>query len=139
MANSKMHELAGKINSMKNPAVIGISIGTVVKTDPFTVTVAGEQVILVEGDELFVCRGLKEQTYEDASWEWEDGTLTASISGTTSVEGESVSGTVDNPTSGSETGTLIIDPGIKPGDLVLVVPTADEQTWIAVDRIEVST
>jgi len=139
VANSKMHELAGKINSMKNPSVIGISIGTVVKTEPFTVTVAGEQVILVEGDELFVCRGLKEQIYEDASWEWEDGTLTASISGTTSAEGESVSGAVDNPTSGSETGTLIIDPGINPGDFVLVVPTADEQTWIAVDRIEVST
>ena len=136
MGSSKLNELAVKLNSMKNPSRIGVSIGKVVKTKPLSISIADGAAILVEGEELYVCDSLKEQTYDSSEWEWSGGTLEASVTGSTSPEGESVTGSVTGATSGKEKGSIKVDPHITKGDMILVVPMVDEQIWIAVDRIK---
>lgn len=157
MAKSKVNELASKLNSMKNPLFIGVSIAEVVKLKPFSVSLAGGNIILTEGEELFVCESLKKRTHkasikggnikgelsisnysEDVSgqvtYATSDGTLSGTLAGSLngSAEGKATITDIEQSTTG---GTITIDPEIKKGELVLVIPTADEQTWIAVDRI----
>ena len=138
MANSNIYELANKLNAMKNPSLIGISIGEVINTDPFSVAIAGGQIILVEGEELYVAERLKKKAYA-VEFEWTEGNVTANVTWKTSPDSEGVAGSATGTTSGKEKGTVKIDPAVEKGDMVFVVPTADEQTWIAIDRIGVST
>lgn len=112
MPNSKINELARRLEKMKNPAEIGISIGEVIKKDPLTISIAGGLVKLVEGEELEVCENLKERVFENVRWEWEE----------------------DGETKTRE-GTITIDPDIKKGDLIVVLPEHGEQSWIAAGRI----
>lgn len=130
MGNSKINELASKLNEMKNPSKIGTSIGEVVATEPFTVSIAGGAILLTEGEELRVAEKLKKTKY-DATLEWTSGNMAGSAtiadvgSGALAVTGS----------SGKSVGKITIDPKVKKGDNILVVPTDSEQTWIAVDRI----
>ncbi len=133
MQGSNKNRLAGLLNSMKNPELIGPSIGKVTKAKPLTLSIADGKIILTEGEELEVCEKLKKMKYS-AEWTWTGGSLTASITGTTSDD-KSVTGSVTGQTSGTEKGNITIDPKIKAGDMILVIPGADEQSWIAVDRI----
>lgn len=88
MQNSNLNALAQKLNEMKNPKLIGISVGKVTKKDPLTISIADGHVLLTKGEDLEVCEGITK-----------------------------------------------LDPEIKKDDKVLVVPTADEQSWIVIDRI----
>ena len=134
MQNSNTTALAEMLKGMKNPKLIGISIGEVIKTSPLTVSIASGLIVLTEGEDLNVCEKLKKKKY-DAKFTWEGGSLTANITGETADSHEAVTGSVTGETKGTEEGKITIDPKIKKGDKVLVVPTVDEQSWIAVDRI----
>ena len=133
MQNSNMNALAKKLNSMQNPIIIGPSIGKVTKKSPLTISIAGGKITLTEGEELEVCERLKKVRY-DAKFTWEGGSLTANIEGETE-DHKSVTGSVTGATKGTEEGKITIDPKIKVGDKLLLIPAADEQTWVAVDRI----
>ena len=133
MQNSNTNELAKQLKAMRNPKLIGTSIGKVTKANPLTVSIADGLVVLTEGEDLSVCEKLKKKKYT-AKFTWENGSLTANISGETASH-EAVTGSVTGQTKGTEEGEITIDPEIKKGDMILVVPSADEQSWIAVDRI----
>ena len=107
MQNSNTNELAKQLKAMRNPKLIGPSIGKVTKAKPLTVSIADGLILLTEGEDLSVCEKLKKKKYA-AKFTWEDET---------------------------KEGHITIDPEIKKDDMVLVVPAADEQSWVAVDRI----
>lgn len=109
MQNSNLTALAAELNKMKNPKLIGTSIGEVTKADPLTISIAEGLITLTEGEDLSVCEKLKKTEYE-VKYTWESGDLPSS-------------------------GKITIDPKVKKGDMVLVIPAADEQSWVAVDRI----
>jgi predicted ribosome-associated RNA-binding protein Tma20 len=121
VANSKIKELAGRLNEMKNPSLIGISVGTVINTNPFTLSIADGNILLAQGDVLEVCEALKKRR----------------IRCEVSVPVLDNSGAEIGKTDAGAEGYIEIDPEIKKGDQIAVVPTADEQTWIAIGRIEV--
>ena len=133
MQQSNVNALAQILKGHENPKLIGVSIGKVTKTSPLTVSIADGLITLAEGEELTVCEKLKKTKY-DAKFTWTGGSLTASIEGETESH-ETVTGAVTGSTKGTEEGSITIDPKIKKGDKILVVPTADEQSWIAIDRI----
>lgn len=133
MQRSNVNRLANKLNEFKNPLHVGISVGEVVKKTPLKVAIAGGSIKLTEGEELLVCESLKEHKV-NAKWKWTGGSLTAAITGETN-QGDTVTGSVSGATSGTEEGKITIDPKVKVGDKLLLVPMVDEQTWIAVDRI----
>lgn len=152
MGRSNVNALAAKLNKMKNIPHIGPCIGKVVKADPLTVSIADGVVQLVEGEELFVCESLKKRTCDAAI---SGGKLKGDISISNyseTVEGDvsigsvsgSLSGTLEGGASGkveisgiSQSGAtkITIDPKVKAGDEILVIPMEGEQAWIAVDRI----
>lgn len=152
MGRSNVNALAAKLNKMKNIPHIGPCIGKVVKADPLTVSIADGVVQLVEGEELFVCESLKKRTCDAAI---SGGKLKGDISISNyseTVEGDvsigsvsgSLSGTLEGDASGkveisgiSQSGAtkITIDPKVKAGDEILVIPMEGEQAWIAVDRI----
>lgn len=152
MGRSNVNALAAKLNKMKNIPHIGPCIGKVVKADPLTVSIADGVVQLVEGEELFVCESLKKRTCDAAI---SGGKLKGDISISNyseTVEGDvsigsvsgSLSGTLEGGASGkveisgiSQSGAtkITIDPKVKAGDEILVIPMEGEQAWIAVGRI----
>lgn len=151
MGRSNVNALAAKLNKMKNIPHIGPCIGKVVKADPLTVSIADGVVQLVEGEELFVCESLKKRTCDAAI---SGGKLKGDISISNyseTVEGDvsigsvsgSLSGTLEGGASGkveisgiSQSGAtkITIDPKVKAGDEVLVIPMEGEQAWIAVEQ-----
>lgn len=122
MRNSNMHELANKLNQMKNPIHIGPSIAKVVKLEPFTVSIADGLILLTEGEELIVSDQLKNKKYK-CKIKADDVTISG-------MQGEDSITITD--ISINQDAEITIKPEIKVNDLILVVPLEGEQYWVAV-------
>ena len=108
MQHSNLNMLANNLKELKNPSHVGPSIGVVVKVNPVTVSIAGGNILLKEGEELHIGEHLKEKEYDCII----------------KIEGEA-----------DQEGKIAIKPNLKKDDYVFVVPMEGEQLWVAVDRV----
>ena len=125
MQHSNLNMLANNLNQMKNPTHVGPSVGKVVKTNPITINIAGGDIVLKEGEELYIGEHLKDKKYE-CTIKIENGSFTGKMNGDSVTISE---------VAMNQKAEITIKPKLKKDELVFVVPLEGEQTWVAVDRV----
>jgi hypothetical protein len=112
-------ELAKMFKERENKATIGNVVGEVTATDPeLQISIIDGNIILYES-QLYCC----DHVLSGYSRQFTAPNLSGTVDITDSLTITGLSGTVE------------LTDTLATGDKVLLIPTADEQTWFIVDKI----
>lgn len=119
-------ELAKEFRKRENPKLIGACIGIVTSVSPFSGSILDGQILL-DPSNTYVCNGLLERTSKltITGTQQQSGTLTHNSSGSYTANGEM---TLE--------GEVTLKEVVKVGDMVLVLPAANEQKFFIIDIIK---
>lgn len=119
------YDIASAFKSRDNPKPIGACIGKVISTSPPKIQIQDSNYI-IQGDQLYISYHLLERqtTYKD---------LHGHFQGSINIDCHPCSGSYSGSITSS--GQIHLDEVWKAGDLILMIPSADGQTFFAVDVI----
>ena len=120
------YELANLLNERNNPTKMGVMLGKVESLQPLIISIKNGKY-QIQQDRLYVCNQILERktNYKDDNFN-ESGNLSLNCS-------HSCSGSYT--ASGTAKGDIHLLEVWKVGDLVMVVPTEDEQNFFIVDIV----
>lgn len=123
-------QLAKEFKKRENPKPIGACIGMVTSVKPFAGSILDGQILL-DPSNTYVCNSLLElkSKFELTGTQQQSGSLSASCSyGSHNSYSASGSMTLE--------GEVTLKEVLKVGDMVLVLPAADEQKFFIIDIIK---
>lgn len=122
------NEMAKQFKDRDNQRPLGAIVGEVVSPLPdLTISAVDGQVLLTRKN-LYISAGLKEKQYK-ADVAISDGSTELRAGTTESYE-------IVSFETEKDTTTITMHFELKPGDMVLLLPTADEQTFYVIDKVE---